>query len=203
MFCNVEYGVEVFFPSKWQSCSLSLSLSGVCLTKRFHQAVLIEAICRGCPADVDLCLVWQVYTHKPTTLSVNRKIRSPFFLTGKTWWITIDSETWIYVLLTYLILRGLMVWPNLLLSAGLTPIPINWFNLDHAPHARIVLVSSCSRVIKRTRANCTVESTKNGGLAWFRESEWIKWVSPISTATWQSFLLTSLTFFAFIEYIWI
>ena len=59
--------------------SLSLSLSGVCLTKRFHQAVLIEAICRGCPADVDLCLVWQVYTHKPTTLSVNGKIRS-FFL---------------------------------------------------------------------------------------------------------------------------
>ena len=83
MFCNVEYGVEVFFPSKWQSCSLSLSLSGVCLTKRFHQAVLIEAICRGCPADVDLCLVWQVYTHKPTTLSVNRKIRSPFFYNWK------------------------------------------------------------------------------------------------------------------------
>ena len=72
MFCNVEYGIEKFFPFK-MAILLSLSLSGVCLTKRFHQAVLIEAICRGCPADVDLCLVWQVYTHKPTTLSVNKK----------------------------------------------------------------------------------------------------------------------------------
>ena len=70
------------FPLK-MAILLSLSLSGVCLTKRFHQAVLIEAICRGCPADVDLCLVWQVYTHKPTTLSVNRKIRSLFFYIWK------------------------------------------------------------------------------------------------------------------------
>ena len=50
-----------------------LSLSDVCrLTKCFHQAALIEAICRGCgAADTDLCLAWQVYTHKPPTLSVN------------------------------------------------------------------------------------------------------------------------------------
>ena len=83
MFCNVEYGVEMFFSKMAILLSLSLSLSGVCLTKRFHQAVLIEAICRGCPADVDLCLVWQVYTHKPTTLFVNRKIRSVFFYIWK------------------------------------------------------------------------------------------------------------------------
>ena len=83
MFCNVEYGVEMFFSLQYGNPALSLFLSSVCLTKRFHQAVLIEAICRGCPADVDLCLVWQVYTHKPTTLSVNRKIRSLFFYIWK------------------------------------------------------------------------------------------------------------------------
>ena len=157
MFCNVEYGVEMFFPFK-MAILLSLSLSGVCLTKRFHQAVLIEAICRGCPADVDLCLVWQVYTHKPTTLFVNRKIRSVFFYI----WKNMVNYNWFRDLnicaSSLSDLCGLMVWPNLLLSAGLTPIPINWFNLDHAPDARIVVVSSCSRVIKRTRANCTVES---------------------------------------------
>ena len=43
-----------------KSCSLS---GGVCLTKCFHQTPLIEAICRGCAADVNLCLGWQVYTH--------------------------------------------------------------------------------------------------------------------------------------------
>ena len=90
MLCYVEYSVEnIFFL---QNGNPALSLSGVCLTKRFHQAVLIEAICRGCPADVDLCLVWQVYTHKPTTLSVNRKIRCLLFYNWKNM-VNYASET--------------------------------------------------------------------------------------------------------------
>ena len=125
--------------------ALSLSLSGVCLTKRFHQAVLIEAICRGCAADVNLCLGWQVYTHTSplACLSIeNSNVTSQ----KKVLFFWFDHQKGGSGDLYFFsqVVCGLVVAvvrPNLPPICSSDPLFINWFSLDHAPDARIVIVS--------------------------------------------------------------
>ena len=130
----------------------SCSLSGVCLTKCFHQGLLIEAICLGSSRWHGPVFSLAGLHTQPTypvcqfnNYNVYSNILTNTYMTLFVWlrhkkW---SSDEHLYFFSQ--VVCGLRVWPNLPPIYSSDPLFINWFNLDHAPDARIVIVSCHGR----------------------------------------------------------